>query len=117
MILIVKIAIFVLMLICSFVSKRLQRTYPGVVPQGCSSVSVTLSSMITYVANDSSSANSLFREVDVLAKKYRVSDKRLWHLKVQSLAKSEQWRFLHNLGELSTLFTLQYLIFVYFLFS
>ena len=56
-------------------------------------------SMIRYVANDESKLASLiFREVDVLAKKYRVSDKRLWHIKIQSLASSGQWRFLHNLG-------------------
>lgn len=71
---------------------------PEIAPKS-SSVTNTLISMIHFVSQDQSQANKVFRQVDVLAKKYRVPEKRLWHIKVKALSESQQWRYLHNLAE------------------
>ena len=41
----------------------------------------------------------LLAEAERLAKKFKLSDKRLWHLKIQAFGESEQWAALWSLAE------------------
>jgi len=41
-------------------------------------------------------------EADRLAKKFKVSEKRLWHLKIQAFGETDQWTALWSLGDSRT---------------
>ena len=60
---------------------------------------MTIISIIKYGAVDPRSAHRLHATVDQLAKKYKVPEKRLWHIKVRALAESSQWPILRNLAD------------------
>jgi len=79
--------------------QRLREIFAPEIAPKSSSITETLQSMIKFVASNPNSAGPVFEEVDNLARKYRVSEKRLWYVKIRSLASSGQWRFMHNLAE------------------
>lgn len=62
-----------------------------------SSVTSTIVSILKYAAVDPRSAHRLESEVDRIGRKYKVPEKRLWHVKVRALSESNQWPALRNL--------------------
>jgi vacuolar protein sorting-associated protein 16 len=74
---------------------------PEVAPTG-SSLIETMASIIRYAATNKRESHRLLGDVDKLAKKFRVSDKRLWHLKVTSFSESDQWPQLRSLSDSKT---------------
>ena len=71
---------------------------PEVAPNGAS-LAETMVAVIKHAATNKRESHRLFADVDKLAKKFRVPDKRLWHTKVKALAESEQWPQLRALGD------------------
>jgi len=62
-----------------------------------SSVTSTIVSILKYAAVDPRSAHRLRTEADRIGRKYKIPEKRLWHLKVRALSESNQWPALRNL--------------------
>jgi len=62
-----------------------------------SSVTSTIVSILKYAAVDPRSAHRLRTEADRIGRKYKIPEKRLWHLKVRALSESSQWPALRNL--------------------
>ena len=58
--------------------------------------------MIAYAKEAPTSANKIFTESDRLAKKFRVPDKRIWNIKVRTLARTGQWSQLRILADSKT---------------
>jgi hypothetical protein len=71
---------------------------PDVAPIG-SSLAETMTSIIRHAATNKRESHRLLGDVDKLAKKFRIPDKRLWYTKVKALAESEQWPQLRALGD------------------
>lgn len=44
----------------------------------------------------------MLNDVDKLGKKFRVPEKRLWHIKVKAFAENEEWSHLHSLADSKT---------------
>ena len=72
-----------------------------VAPEG-SSVTGTLTSLIHFAAANMREQHRLLADADKIAKKFRVSEKRLWHIKVKAFADSEQWSNLRILADSKT---------------
>lgn len=66
------------------------------------SVSTTIYNILCYAGMKPRESPKLHAEADRLAKKFKVTDKRLWHLKVQAFGESEQWSALWSLAESKT---------------
>lgn len=78
--------------------EQLRRSYGSMeVAPPSTSVTSTIMSILKYAAVDPRSAHRLRADSDRIAKKYKVSEKRLWHNKVSALAESNQWPALRNL--------------------
>ena len=69
-----------------------------VAPSG-SSLTDTMVAVMRHAATNKRESHRLLADVDKLAKKFRVPEKRLWHIKVKALAGSEQWPQLRVLGD------------------
>jgi hypothetical protein len=74
---------------------------PEVAPSGAS-LTATMVAVINHSAVNKRESHRLLGDVDKLAKKFRVPEKRLWHIKVKALAESEQWPKLRTLGDSKT---------------
>ena len=61
-----------------------------------SSVTSTIMSILKYGAVDQRSAHKLNSDAERLAKKFKVPEKRLWHVKVRAFSESGQWSVLRN---------------------
>ena len=80
--------------------EQLRKQYGTVdVAPPSSSVTSTITSILKYAATDPRSSHKLFLEADRLAKKYKVAEKRLWHVKVHAFSESNQWAVLRNLAD------------------
>lgn len=80
--------------------EQLRRSYGShdVAPPS-TSVNSTLVSILKYGAVNPRSTHRLNADVEKLAKKFKVPEKRLWHIKVRALAESHQWPLLRNLAD------------------
>lgn len=58
--------------------------------------------MIKFAADNVREQHRLLADAEKLAKKYRVPEKRYWHIKVKALAESSQWSSLRILSESRT---------------
>lgn len=72
-----------------------------VAPRG-SSLTTTIVSIIWHATVNKRESHRLLSDVDKLAKKFRIPDKRLWHIKVRAFADSGQWPQLRKLGDSKT---------------
>lgn len=83
--------------------ERLRASYdsPDVAPQS-SSVTSTIYSVVHFAGQRPREAHRLFSDAERLAKKFRVPEKRLWHVKVRAFAESGQWANLRNLADSRT---------------
>lgn len=63
------------------------------------SVTETIVSLIHHAASNKREAHRLLTDVDKLGKKFRVPEKRLWHVKVKAFAESGEWASLRILGD------------------
>lgn len=61
-----------------------------------SSVTSTIMSILRHGAVDPRSAHRLNNDAERIAKKYKVPEKRLWHVKVRAFSESGQWAVLRN---------------------
>jgi vacuolar protein sorting-associated protein 16 len=64
-----------------------------------SSVTTTISSVIHFAATNVREQHRLLADADKLAKKYRITEKRLWYIKVKAFADSNQWSNLRILAD------------------
>lgn len=82
------------------VSQVLRNKYATqeVAPPG-SSLTQTIVAVIHYAAKSKRESHKLLGDVDKLGKKFRIPEKRLWHIKVKALAESEQWPQLRTLAD------------------
>uniref|UniRef100_A0A7S4JMZ7 Vacuolar protein sorting-associated protein 16 homolog n=1 Tax=Odontella aurita TaxID=265563 RepID=A0A7S4JMZ7_9STRA len=83
--------------------ERLRVAYDSsdVAPQS-SSVTSTIYSIVRFAGQRPREAHRLFSDAERLAKKFRVPEKRLWHVKVRAFAESGQWANLRNLADSRT---------------
>lgn len=80
--------------------EQLRKQYGTVdVAPPSSSVTSTITSILKYAATDPRSSHKLLQEADRIAKKYKVAEKRLWHVKVHAFSESNQWAVLRNLAD------------------
>jgi len=78
--------------------EQLRRSYGSMeVAPPSSSLTSTIMSILKYGAADPRSAHRLQADADRIAKKYKVPEKRQWHVKVRALSESGQWAQLRNL--------------------
>lgn len=68
----------------------------------CSSVVATISDIIHFAAINVREQHRLLADAEKIAKKFRVSEKRLWHIKVKAFAETEQWSNLRILADSRT---------------
>ncbi|KAL7500422.1 hypothetical protein ACHAWT_008896 [Skeletonema menzelii] len=61
-----------------------------------SSVTSTIMSILKHGAVDQRSAHKLNADAERIAKKFKVPEKRLWHVKVRAFSESGQWAVLRN---------------------
>jgi hypothetical protein len=61
-----------------------------------SSVTSTIMSILKHGAVDQRSAHRLNADAERIAKKFKVPEKRLWHVKVRAFSESGQWAVLRN---------------------
>ena len=80
--------------------ERLRNNYNSydVAPES-SSITNTISSVIRYAGTKPREAHKLFSDAERLAKRYKVPEKRLWHIKVRAFSQSGQWANLRNLAD------------------
>lgn len=64
-----------------------------------SSVTETIASVIFFAAANVREQHRLLADADKLAKKYRIPEKRTWHIKVKAFADSNQWSNLRILAD------------------
>mmetsp|Transcript_17132 Transcript_17132/g.25327 ORF Transcript_17132/g.25327 Transcript_17132/m.25327 type:complete len:1041 (+) Transcript_17132:101-3223(+) len=64
-----------------------------------SSLTTTVVSIIRHAAVNKRESHKLLGDVDKLAKKFRMPEKRVWHIKVKAFAESGQWPQLRKLGD------------------
>ena len=62
-------------------------------------MSDTIRSIIFYARESPAMSHKIFLEADRLAKKFKVPEKRLWNIKIKSLADSQQWAHLRILSD------------------
>lgn len=67
-----------------------------------SSITDTILSLIRHAAANKRDANRLLSDVDKLGKKFRIPEKRLWHIKVKAFAENGEWENLRSLGDSKT---------------
>ena len=80
--------------------EQLRRYYGSMeVAPPSTSVTSTIISILKYAALDPRSSHKLHADVDRIAKKHKVTEKRLWHAKVRALSESGQWPALRNLAD------------------
>lgn len=80
--------------------EQLRRQYGTIeVAPPSSSVTSTIMSVLKYAANNARESHRIFADADRLAKKYKVSEKRLWHVKVRAFSESGQWAVLRNFAD------------------
>jgi hypothetical protein len=81
--------------------QELLRTKYGVsdVAPESSSVTSTIFSMIKYAGVNREHARRILSDAEKIAKKYRVPEKRLWHVKVRAFGESDQWTQLRQLAD------------------
>eukprot|EP00584_Thalassiosira_punctigera_P011394 CAMPEP_0172567060 /NCGR_PEP_ID=MMETSP1067-20121228/114430_1 /TAXON_ID=265564 ORGANISM="Thalassiosira punctigera, Strain Tpunct2005C2" /NCGR_SAMPLE_ID=MMETSP1067 /ASSEMBLY_ACC=CAM_ASM_000444 /LENGTH=1182 /DNA_ID=CAMNT_0013358321 /DNA_START=76 /DNA_END=3621 /DNA_ORIENTATION=- len=80
--------------------EQLRRSYGSAeVAPPSSSLTSTIMSILKYGAVDPRSVGRLQADADRIAKKYRVPEKRTWHVKVRALSESGQWAHLRNLAD------------------
>lgn len=72
-----------------------------VAPEG-SSLAGTIAALIHFASSNVREQHRLLADADKIAKKFRLSDKRLWHIKVKAMADSEQWSNLRLLADSKT---------------
>lgn len=78
--------------------EQLRRSYgSSEVAPPSSSLTSTIMSVLRYGAVGPRSAGRLHADADRIARKYRVPEKRVWHIKVRALSESGQWAGLRNL--------------------
>lgn len=77
------------------------RTKYGVyeVAPDSSSVTVLMASVIHYAAINQREQHRLLADADKIAKKNRIPEKRVWHIKVKAFADSKQWSNLRLLAD------------------
>ena len=63
------------------------------------SVTATLVSVIHYASTHVREQHRLLSDVDKIAKKFRIPDRRLWHIKVKAFSESAQWSNLRLLAD------------------
>jgi hypothetical protein len=63
------------------------------------SVTETIVSLIRHAAVNKREAHRLLADVDKLGKKFRVPEKRMWHIKVKAFAENGEWENLRSLGD------------------
>lgn len=56
-------------------------------------------SLIRYAASNKREAHRLLADVDKLGKKFRIPERRLWHIKVKAFAENEDWANLRSLAD------------------
>lgn len=80
--------------------ERLRNNYNAydVAPES-SSITNTISSVIRYAGIKPREAHKLFADAERLAKRFKVPEKRLWHIKVRAFSQSGQWANLRNLAD------------------
>lgn len=71
---------------------------PDIIPT-TSSISETIYYVFSFASTKSREAHKLFAEGEKLAKKYKVTEKRLWHTKVNAFSSSSQWGALRSLAD------------------
>lgn len=64
-----------------------------------SSVTATMTSVIHFAAVNQREQHRLLADADKIAKKFRIPEKRLWHIKVKAFADSKQWSQLRILAD------------------
>lgn len=64
-----------------------------------SSVTVLMASVIHYAATNQREQHRLLADADKIAKKFRIPEKRVWHIKVKAFADSKQWSNLRILAD------------------
>lgn len=64
-----------------------------------SSVTATMASVIHYAGVNQREQHRLLADADKIAKKFRIPEKRLWHIKVKAFADSKQWSNLRILAD------------------
>lgn len=80
--------------------EQLRRYYGSMeVAPPSTSVTSTIVSILKYAALDPRSSHKLHADADRIAKKHKVTEKRLWHAKVRALSESGQWPALRNLAD------------------
>lgn len=80
--------------------EQLRRSYGSMeVAPPSSTVTSTIMSILKYAAVDPRSAHRLNADADRIAKKYKVPEKRMWHVKVRALSESGQWPVLRNYAD------------------
>lgn len=67
-----------------------------------SSITETIVSLIRYASMNKREAHRLLSDVDKLGKKFRVPEKRLWHIKVKAFAENGEWANLRSLADSKT---------------
>jgi len=79
--------------------ERLRRSYGSEIIPPTSSVTTTIFSVICFASKNMRETHKLLQEAEKLAKRFKVPDKRLWHVKVRAFAASGQWGNLRTLSE------------------
>ena len=64
-----------------------------------SSLSETIHSVFSFASTKSREAHKIFAEGEKLAKKYKLTEKRLWHTKVNAFSSTSQWGALRSLAD------------------
>lgn len=85
----------------SFFPLQILRTKYGsfdVAPDS-SSVTALMSSVLHYAAANQREQHRLLADADKIAKKFRIPEKRVWHIKVKAFADSKQWSNLRLLAD------------------
>mmetsp|Transcript_15939 Transcript_15939/g.36638 ORF Transcript_15939/g.36638 Transcript_15939/m.36638 type:complete len:286 (-) Transcript_15939:566-1423(-) len=77
---------------------RSRYSIDDVAPPG-SSLAETIIALLKHASTNKRESHKLNADADRLAKKFRVPEKRLWHLKVKAYAESGQWPQLRSLGD------------------
>ena len=58
-----------------------------------------MASVIHYAAANQREQHRLLADADKIAKKFRIPEKRVWHIKVKAFADSKQWSNLRLLAD------------------
>lgn len=62
-------------------------------------MTVLMASVIHYAATNQREQHRLLADADKIAKKFRIPEKRAWHIKVKAFADSKQWSNLRLLAD------------------